>query len=162
MKSGFCAESSNDNHHCVARLADFFFIHDRAGGVAEFAFAGSSVDRWCPEKEADFLWRLVAFALAIKIDSGNAAAGFTERDRDKISGLPRAPQLRFVIYGVNLSTFDFEFLADVGGELRVRFDSFDPRLAAGVDSGPHRRRRVAARGKIDKVAGGLSAQHRIG
>src|SRR5256885_14129134 len=89
MKSGFRAESSNNNRHCVARLADFFSVHHGARGVLQLAFAGRRVDRGCPKKEADLLRRFIAFALTIKIDPGNAAAGFTEWNGDKVSGLTR-------------------------------------------------------------------------
>ena len=41
--------------NCIAWLADFFFVHNRAGRVLEIAFSGRGVDGRCPEKEADFL-----------------------------------------------------------------------------------------------------------
>src|SRR5438874_783894 len=158
MKSGFCAESSNDNHHCIAQLADFFSVHYRTSGVAELAFAGRGIDRGCPKKEPDFLRRFVTFALTIKINPGNSAASLAKRDRDKASRLARATELGFVIRGVKFSAVDFEFFADVGAELGVGFDSFDSCLPSSIDSGAHRSW-PAAGGKIDIVAGRLSAQH---
>ena len=97
-------------------MADFFFIHNCAGRVIEIAFARRGIDGRCAEKEADLFWRFVAFALAVKIDPGNSAAGFAEWNRDKISGLARAAELGLVIRRFKSSAVDFEFLADVSGE----------------------------------------------
>jgi len=44
------------------------------------------------------------------MDPGNAATGFTERDRDKISGLARATELGLVIRGLEFSGVDFQLL----------------------------------------------------
>src|SRR5207244_7867763 len=119
--------STRCHAHGVARLADFIAIRHGTSGVFEFAFAGRGVDRRRAEKEPDFLWRLVAFALAIQIDPGNAAAGFAERNRDKVSGLARATELGLVIRGLEFPGVYFEFLADVGTEFRLGFDSFHAR-----------------------------------
>src|SRR5207245_5535554 len=124
MKSGFRAESSNFNRHCIARPADFFSIHNRARAVLQFAFAGRRVDGWRAEKEADFLRRFIAFALAIKINSGNAAAGFAKWDGDEISGLARATQLGLVHVRLKFCSHYSKFLADIRSKFRVCFDSF--------------------------------------
>ncbi len=94
----------------------------------------------------------VAFALAIKIDSGNAAARFPKRNRDKVSSLARAAELGFVFGGIKLFGFDSELLRDVAVEFRICFDSFDARLSARVDSRAHWRWRAAAARKIDIIA----------
>jgi hypothetical protein len=55
--TGLLLKLSFQRHcHRVTRLADFFAIHDRPGGVRDLSgFAGCSINRGCAHKKADLL-----------------------------------------------------------------------------------------------------------
>src|ERR1700730_2976087 len=111
--------SAHSHANRVARLADFFAVQNRACRIFEFAFAGRSIDRRRAKIEPNLYRRFIAFALTIKIDPGSAAAGFSEWDRNKVSGLTRAAELGFVFGSIKFPGIDSKPLANVGIELRM-------------------------------------------